>query len=137
MKAQILVLLMLVATVGSTQESGDAIIRAVEATAGPLQGEGVSAYRLWSFTVTLEHPDTGWEDYADGWDIFLPDGSLLVANPDDKHTRVLWHPHVNEQPFTRGQRGLLIPADVKEVVVRGHDNVQGHGPEFYFVLPID
>lgn len=33
----------------------------------------------WTFHVTVSHPDTGWEDYADGWDILLPDGSKLTS----------------------------------------------------------
>ncbi len=31
----------------------------------------------WTFDVTVSHPDTGWEDYADGWDVVLPDGSVV------------------------------------------------------------
>lgn len=81
----------------------------------------------WQFSVTVEHPDTGWEDYADGWDVVLPDGTVVKANPDDAFTRVLLHPHENEQPFTRSQSGLNIPAEVTEVRVRAHDLVDGWG----------
>ena len=28
----------------------------------------------WTFHVTVEHADVNWYDYADGWDIVLPDG---------------------------------------------------------------
>jgi hypothetical protein len=31
----------------------------------------------WTFHVTVRHPDTGWEDYADGWDVVAPDGTVL------------------------------------------------------------
>jgi hypothetical protein len=81
----------------------------------------------WTFHVTVQHPDTGWDDYADGWDVVLPDGTL--ANPDTStpFTRLLLHPHVNEQPFTRSQRGVTIPADVTTVTVRAHDIVDGFG----------
>ena len=82
----------------------------------------------WTFFVTVGHPDTGWEDYADGWDVLLPDGSVLKpAGSNDRFTRVLLHPHVNEQPFTRSQRCLRIPDDVPRVVVRAHDIVDGWG----------
>lgn len=74
-------------------------------------------YRL---DVTVKHDDTGWKHYADAWEVALPDGKVLA-------TRVLQHPHVGEQPFTRSLRGVKIPASAKEVVVRAHDLVHGHG----------
>jgi hypothetical protein len=81
----------------------------------------------WTFSVTVEHPDTGWEDYADGWDVVTPDGQVLKPNPDDAFTRVLLHPHENEQPFTRSQSGIVIPEGVTQVRVRAHDLVDGFG----------
>lgn len=81
----------------------------------------------WSFTVTVSHPDTGWDDYADGWDIVLPDGTIVKINEDDPFTRLLAHPHENEQPFTRSQSNLTLPDDVRQVVVRAHDLVDGFG----------
>jgi hypothetical protein len=83
----------------------------------------------WTFHVTVEHPDTGWEDYADGWDVVTPDGTVLKPNPDDPFTRLLLHPHENEQPFTRSQSGIKIPEGVTEVRVRAHDIVDGFGGE--------
>jgi hypothetical protein len=81
----------------------------------------------WTFSVTVEHPDTGWQDYADGWDVVTPDGQVLKPNPDDAFTRVLLHPHENEQPFTRSQGGIAIPEGVTQVRVRAHDLVDGYG----------
>ena len=81
----------------------------------------------WTFHVTVRHPDTGWDDYADGWDVVLPDGTVLKRNPDDVFTRLLLHPHETEQPFTRSQSGLVIPDDVTQVTVRAHDLVDGFG----------
>lgn len=81
----------------------------------------------WTFHVTVAHPDTGWDDYADGWDVVAPDGTVLKTDPDDAFTRVLLHPHENEQPFTRSQSGIAIPEGVTEVTVRAHDLVDGFG----------
>jgi hypothetical protein len=67
--------------------------------------------------VTLSHADTGWEDYADGWRVELADGTILG-------TRVLTHPHVNEQPFTRSM-WLLLPPTANEVFIRASDSVGG------------
>ena len=42
-------------------------------------------------------------------------------------THTLAHDHANEQPFTRTQRGVTIPADVDEVTVEGRDRANGFG----------
>lgn len=81
---------------------------------------------LWSFDVRLNHPDTGWEDYTDGWHVETLDGEILGV-------RILAHPHVNEMPFTRSQGGIRIPADVEEVQVRSHDLVSGYAAEIVIV----
>ena len=48
----------------------------------------------WRFRVTVAHGDTGWDHYADKWDVVAPDGTELG-------TRVLLHPDEAEQPFIR------------------------------------
>jgi len=72
------------------------------------------------FDVTLRHKDTGWDHYANAWEVLSPDGKLLAK-------RVLYHPHVNEQPFTRSLSGVKIPGNIKEVTIRGHDLVHKFG----------
>jgi hypothetical protein len=81
----------------------------------------------WTFYVTVQHPDTGWQDYADGWDVLTPDGTVLKPEPDSPFTRLLLHPHVDEQPFTRSQSRIVIPSGVTQVRVRAHDLVDGYG----------
>ena len=81
----------------------------------------------WTFHVTVSHPDTGWDDYADGWDILTLNGTQLKIQESDVFTRLLAHPHENEQPFTRSQSGIIIPEDVTQVIVRAHDIVDGFG----------
>jgi len=75
----------------------------------------------WTFHVTVKHQDEGWDDYANGWDLVLDDGTVLKADPGDRFTKVLRHPHVDEQPFTRTQKGLVIPEGVTSLRVRAHD----------------
>ncbi len=84
-------------------------ITGVEATAS---GSG------WRFDVTIAHPDTGWDHYADGWRVELEDGTVLGF-------RELFHPHVEEQPFTRSLSGVVIPDGVTRVFLRARDNVDG------------
>jgi len=76
----------------------------------------------WRFSVTLSHPDTGWDDYANAWEVRLADGTILG-------TRILAHPHVNEQPFTRSLSGVTIPDGVTEVWVYASDLLTGYGDE--------
>lgn len=67
--------------------------------------------QTWRFDVTIAHPDTGWDHYADGWQVELADGTVLG-------TRVLAHPHETEQPFTRSLDGIAIPENVTQTFVR-------------------
>jgi hypothetical protein len=86
-----------------------------------------TAADTWTFHVTIQHPDTGWEDYADGWDVVLPDGSIVKPDSESPFTHLLLHPHVEEQPFTRSQSGINLPPDATKVTVRAHDLVDGYG----------
>ena len=74
----------------------------------------------WSFDVTVEHADAGWDHYADAWRVVGPDGAV-------HGTRTLYHPHVDEQPFTRSLSGVAIPEGVDTVTVEAHDSVHGWG----------
>jgi hypothetical protein len=80
--------------------------------------------RICRFDVTLKHADAGWDHYADKWDVVTPDGTLLG-------TRVLLHPHVNEQPFTRSLGNVRIPDGISHVVIRAHDSQHGYGGKTY------
>lgn len=72
------------------------------------------------FDVTVRHADSGWDHYADQWQLLTHDGEVLA-------TRTLHHPHVNEQPFTRSLTGVAIPPGVSQVRVRARDSLHGHG----------
>jgi hypothetical protein len=75
-----------------------------------------------SFTiaVTIASPYDTPQQYADGWRVLAPDGTVL-----GEHT--LLHDHANEQPFTRTQRGVIIPSDLRSVTIEGRDLVNGYG----------
>ena len=96
----------------STALGGEADVLKVDA-----QKLSSGAYR---FSVTVQHADTGWKHYADRWEVLGPDRQVLA-------TRTLWHPHVDEQPFTRSLPQVLIPAGITQVIVRAHDKVHGYG----------
>ena len=86
-----------------------AVVEDVRATEGPSG---------WRFDVTLSHGDTGWDDYADGWRVLAPDGTELGY-------RELFHPHVEEQPFTRSLSGVVIPEGLETVWIESRTNTDG------------
>ena len=78
----------------------------------------VSAGDGWRFDVTLSHPDTGWDHYADGWRVLDMAGNELGL-------RVLAHPHVDEQPFTRSLSGVRVPEGATQVLIEPRCLVDG------------
>lgn len=78
----------------------------------------------YTFSVTVRSADTGWEKYADAWEIRSPDGAILG-------TRVLTHPHETEQPFTRSLDSVSVPEGVDTVVIAARDSVEGFCGEQY------
>ena len=108
-----------------------ALLIAAPALAGEVTVTDVQATEtapgIYRFDVTLLHEDEGWDHYADAWEVLDPDGNLLA-------TRVLAHPHVNEQPFTRSLTGVEIPDGLTTVLIRGRDNVHGVGEGIVFVF---
>ncbi|MDH5369020.1 MAG: hypothetical protein OEW99_03290 [Gammaproteobacteria bacterium] len=75
----------------------------------------------WRADVTLNHADTGWEHYADAW-------RLVDEMGNEIGLRTLYHPHVNEQPFTRSLSNLHIGDDKKIIFIEAHDKEHGWSP---------
>jgi len=96
----------------ASASAGEADVLAAHATC--------DASRVCRFAVTVRHADAGWDHYADRFEVLAPDGTLLA-------TRVLQHPHVEEQPFTRELLGARVPAGVGTVRIRAHDSQHGFG----------
>lgn len=81
-----------------------------------ISAKGGGVFRI---DATVKHDDAGWEHYADRWDVVDLDGKTLGS-------RVLAHPHDNEQPFTRSLT-LNLPEGISVVIIRAHDSVHGLG----------
>jgi len=114
--------LILIASLGVAAEAvaGEAHVEAVRPT---LAGDGT--YR---FDVTVRHADEGWDHYANAFQVETLAGEVLG-------TRVLLHPHVEEQPFTRSLGGVAVPAGTDAVVIRAVDSVHGPGEAVRVELP--
>lgn len=74
-------------------------------------------YRI---SVSVLHADSGWDHYANSWEVLDQNGTVLG-------TRVLLHPHENEQPFTRSLSGVKIPKGTSKITIRAHDLVHEFG----------
>jgi hypothetical protein len=61
--------------------------------------------------ATIKSRDTGWDYYAERFEVVTQDGKILAI-------RVLLHPHEDEQPFTRELDNVKIPAGVTDIKVR-------------------
>ena len=102
-------LLLPLAVVSTSVVADEPVIERV--TANPSAGG-------WRFDVTLSHPDTGWDHYADGWRVLDMDGNALGL-------RVLVHPHETEQPFTRSLGGVEVPEGTTQVQIQSRCLVDG------------
>ena len=74
----------------------------------------------WRIDVTVKHADEGWDHFADRLDVVGPEGNIIA-------TRVLAHPHVDEQLFTRSLNKVKIPKGIGKITLRAHDKVHGNG----------
>lgn len=81
-----------------------------------IEPEGDGVYRV---SATVESQETGWDKYADRWEIRNPATGAVLGE------RLLAHPHVDEQPFTRSLNGVGIPVDVTTIEIAAHDSVLG------------
>ena len=111
------------------------LLASVSVPTSPLRADdpriaGVNIMKLgmyWRVSVTLDHPDTGWDHYADAWQIVLEDGSVIG-------TRELMHPHVDERPFTRSLNAVVVPDGTQRFYIRARCSHDGWSKTLY---PVD
>lgn len=100
------------------------VVAAAPARAGKADVVGVTVTKAadgtFTFDVMVKHADTGWKHYANKWEVVGPDDRVLGR-------RVLFHPHEDEQPFTRSLSGVKIPAGISEVTIRAFDSKHDGG----------
>jgi hypothetical protein len=84
----------------------------------------------WIFAAqmsSLYEIETGWDKYCDGFSISsFTSSSSGVEEEQILTTRVLAHPHPNEQPFTRSTSTVIIPPEISVVVAAARDSVLGY-----------
>ncbi len=79
-----------------------------------------SGDRVYHVSVTLRHADSGWDHYADLWQVVDDETGEVLGE------RRLAHPHTNEQPFTRSLSRVEIPEGVEVIRIRAKCNQHGY-----------
>ncbi len=69
--------------------------------------------------ATVKHNDENWDHFAASWEVLDQDGNILGV-------RVLRHPHIREQPFTR-ELTVEIPDHIENITIRAYDLIHHYG----------
>lgn len=124
MNTQLLLLsLLLFLSCDKTDTLEPEIISSANESAKIIAVECTGQANNYTLSVTIESPDTGCEQYADWWEVFYPDSTLI-------YRRILAHSHVTEQPFTRSG-GIVDVGPEEFIYVRAHMNNLGYGTQVF------
>lgn len=99
---------------------------AVEGSANVVDATLSSTAVGYTVNATVSSADTGWDKYADAWEVRDEQGRVLGE-------RILAHPHETEQPFTRSLSRVQIPEEVLELTIVARDSVLGFCGEVFIL----
>ena len=74
---------------------------------------------IYHIKVTIEHEDTGWDDYVDAWEIIGADGTVLGVRP-------FFEPELERDKTVSALAGVVIPEDIKTATIRTHKHPGGY-----------
>lgn len=80
--------------------------------------DSVDQSGIYHISVTIEHEDTGWDDYVEAWEITGPDGTLLGVRP-------FFEPELEHSQTVSALAGVVIPEDIKTVTIRARTHPRG------------
>ena len=128
-------------TIVATTQEQQLCANVTDVTATKIVDEdGNNDSSLWTFYVSVTSQETGWDKYANEWRVISCSTSSSRNSSPSREvlgTRVLAHPHVTEQPFTRSHR-IEIPNSVEVVLVEAQDSVLGYcGNQYEYALNPD
>lgn len=84
---------------------------------------------IFHFVVTIEHQDTGWDDYIEGWEIFDPNGLIIASRP-------FFEPELEKATTKTALSGVIVPEDFETVTVRARNYPNGlEGEPFEVKIP--
>jgi hypothetical protein len=73
---------------------------------------------IYHIRVTIEHEDTGWDDYVEAWEITSPEGELLGVRP-------FFEPELETTRTVTALAGVVIPEDIRTVTIRARTHPNG------------
>lgn len=73
---------------------------------------------IYHISVTIEHEDTGWDNYVESWEVFGPDGKTLGVRP-------FFEPELERQETVSALAGVVIPETIKTVTIRARAHPRG------------
>ena len=73
---------------------------------------------IYHISVTIDHEDTGWDDYVEAWEIFDPSGKLIGVRP-------FFEPELEDTRTVTALAGVVIPEDIKTVTIRARTYPKG------------
>ena len=84
---------------------------------------------IYHILVTIEHEDTGWDDYVEAWEITSPEGELLGVRP-------FFEPELEDTRTVSALAGVVVPEEIKTVMIRARTHPNGiEGDPFEIQLP--
>lgn len=94
------------------------------ASAGKADVVKVTYHKLssgnYNFHVSIQHDDSGWDHYANRWEILDLQGNILAV-------RDLRHPQLDKDTYQKTKNNIEIPEGIRTVQVRAHDIMHGYG----------
>jgi hypothetical protein len=73
---------------------------------------------IYHIRVTIEHQDTGWDDYVEAWEITSPEGELLGVRP-------FFEPELDDTKTVTALAGVVIPEDIRTITIRARIHPTG------------
>lgn len=73
---------------------------------------------IYHIRVTIEHEDTGWDDYVEAWEITSPAGELLGVRP-------FFEPELEDAKTITALAGVVIPEDITTITIRARTHPNG------------
>lgn len=84
---------------------------------------------IFHIKVTIEHDDTGWDDYVESWEVIGPEDQPLGVRP-------FFEPELEQGKTVSALAGVVIPSDIKTVTIRARSHPQGfEGPPVEVNIP--
>ena len=84
---------------------------------------------IYHIRVTIEHEDTGWDDYVEAWEITSPEGELLGVRP-------FFEPELEDTKTVSALAGVVIPEEIKSIMIRARTHPNGlEGDPFEIQIP--